>query len=71
MSKLQTRAEGPCHRSGRLLELWNGPSAFYCAEAQCIEPETLGLRAVRLIMVDPGGKLWSITGWCLCARPSA
>jgi hypothetical protein len=34
--------------------------------AQCIEPETLRV-FVEWVLIgsDPGGKLWSITVWCL------
>ena len=40
--------------------------ARFCAEAQCIEPETLLLGVGGFLMtVDPGGKLWSKPVWCL------
>jgi len=41
------------------------------AVRRCNEPET-GIRVAGVILVvDPGGKLWSNSDWCLCARLSA
>src|ERR1039457_7125922 len=53
------------------------PSAFSFqhpsrAWALCIEPETcVGAGATVLIVIDPGGKLWSTPALRLCARLSA